>query len=74
VNIELKGYEKMKKIEILESQGTEVRNGNWDKVEEYEMDLRANPKFLANLIGFITDTKFPNELQAVKNKEGISMC
>jgi hypothetical protein len=67
------GLSKNEKIEILESQGTEVRNGNWDKVEEYEMDLRANPKFPSQSNWIITDTRFPNELQAVKNKEGISI-
>lgn len=79
VNSLMSSYEKheelgrKEKINILETQDTEVKNGDWSKVEEFEMDLRANPKFSTESKWIITDTRFPNELEAIKSRGGITI-
>lgn len=67
------GINRAAKIKILESQGTFPKNNDWTAIEEEEMYLRANPKFPTESKWIITDTRFPNELDAVKSKGGITI-
>lgn len=61
------------KIKILKSQGTEVKNDDWSEISTDYLDRVAKPKFIKGSNWIITDCRFPNELEAVKNKGGITI-